>query len=137
MRLLEAWLLLLPCAGFINGAYILGTNKKFAGVAGSGLTECYDGTGTAITIGTLSAKTTAKLGLTWEDGASPEQATYNNTVGQANTGALDADGYDGSSNIGIGCYGALGIAVFNGTIRDVYFYSTALTQAQMESETTL
>ena len=97
--------------------------------------ESDDGTNQVV-YGNPTALIEAKYGLTWDDGAGTEVATYKDGS-QVNTGSLDAGGFaSGTDFLGIGCRGSDGTLQQSGTYSDVKFYTEAKDQTFMEAATT-
>jgi len=73
-------------------------------------------------------------GLTWEDGASPERATYNDGT-QYDTGTMAAGGYSTALTVfGIGCDGS-GLNQQTGYYKNCKFFETPLSSYVMEELT--
>jgi len=96
--------------------------------------ESDDGTNQVV-YGNPTAGTAANYGLSWDDGGTPEVATYKDGS-QVNTGSLDAGGFAPSTDeLGIGCRGSDGTLQQSATYRDVKFWTDAKDQTFMEAAT--
>ena len=124
-------------ASFLNNLYGINSGNlcRYMQTSGGNSTVSARDGATNLTYGVASASVAMSLGLTWEDGASPEQATYLDGS-QSNTAALDTDGYVSGANIGIGVRADGNELWLSGAYKEIKFYDTARTQAEMEADTT-